>query len=699
MKKYQYYLSLVVALTFVVFFPTLQNGWTNLDDTIYITENPLIRNLSWDHIKRIFSTYQVNGSYNPLVLISWAIDYQFAGLSPEFYHANNLFFHIVVTILVYFFITKLSKNKVIALFTSLLFGIHPMHVEAVAWITARKDLLYAVFFMAGLISYLYYVEKKVKRDKILFITCCFLFFLMALLSKAVAVTFPVVLLLIDYLKQRSNVKEVLFEKVPFLVLSLFFIYHSIQAQERGGALQFREFYSVLDSLSVGFYGYLVYLLKFFIPYKLSALHPYPTPSGTPNPYYFWFAAIPILLIVLFCIYKFKKYRNVVFGLGFFFITLVPVIQVLSFAVSVTADRFTYIPYLGLCFAFVKIVYSVVQQQPQCTVISIVISSIYIVVMGRVAFSYTKVWKNSETVWTRIIKYYPDYFISYVNRGAYRIDQKQYDKATSDCKKALQLNPHYYLAYYNLGFICEKKKEDLRALQYYSEAIQYKEDAFQVYQNRGILLGKLGRYEEALMDFNKSIELKPNSATAYLNRATHYNQLDHCREAIIDVDKAIFFNKYLSQAYFIKGMCLYKMTKKEQALNYFNRALALDPNLADAYTQKGNLYYNSKKYEQASNLYNKAIFFDKDQFEAHINLGIILMNSAKFEVALIHFSEAQRIDSDNYLVYLNRGLGYKLNGNIPKAIEDLETCLRIRPNHKLAFDELQLLKSKLNNKLN
>lgn len=697
MKNQSFLLTLILGITIAVLFPTLQNQWTNLDDTIYIIDNPLVKSLSWENIKKIFTTFQVNGSYNPLVLLSWALDYQFVGLNPQLYHITNLALHLLVTVLVFYFIAKLSKNSYVAFGTSLLFGIHPMHVEAVAWITARKDLLYALFYLLGLLTYLFYLEKSKETNRYKMLVLCFAFFFLALLSKAVAVTFPVILLIIDYFKFRRDVKQLLLEKVLFFVLSALFVYLSIQAQDKGGALQFREFYSILDSLSVGFYGYFTYLIKLIVPYKLSALHPYPTPSGTPNPLYFWWAAVPVLALVLFCIYNFKKSRALVFGFAFFFITLIPVIQVLSFAVSFTADRFTYIPYIGLFFLLSLGIVTVVKKFPKYKKWALGISGIYIIGLGVITFSYSKEWKNSETVWSKIINYYPDYFVSYVNRAAHRIENGRLDEALEDCKIAICLKPDYYLAYYNIGYIYQKKGVYNKAVDYYSQTIDYNKDAYQAYQNRGIMHDKMMNNREALIDFNTSIELKPTDPIAYLNRASHYNQMGEWDDVIKDASKALSLSDEIPQAFYLRGKCFFHKRKFKEGLLDLNKALALAPEMADGYTQRGNLYMTIRQYKKAFTDYKKSIEIDADQFQAHVNLGIILMNTSRFKEALYHYAEAERIDPKNRIVYFNRGLGYKINKQYDKALENFKICLSFRTGDKRAFLEVQSIENILKNK--
>ncbi|ETW97405.1 MAG: hypothetical protein ETSY1_22875 [Candidatus Entotheonella factor] len=223
-----------ILMTLVVMWPTLGNGWTNWDDQFYVLHNPLIRDISIDRIKTIFLTLQVQGIYHPLTLVSYALDYALSGLEPATYHATNLILHILNVGLVFWFIYLLVGSTHIATVTAILFGIHPMHLESVAWISARKDVLYALFFISGLIVYLYYLQSY-KRKLGLYLLC-FLMFLLSLLSKGMAVTFPLLLLCIDFLLKRRLKGVVIWEEVPFLLLSAGFGIIAIIAEQVGAAL-------------------------------------------------------------------------------------------------------------------------------------------------------------------------------------------------------------------------------------------------------------------------------------------------------------------------------------------------------------------------------------------------------------------------------------------------------------------------------
>ena len=691
MSKQNFFLLSVLVLTFVVLIPTLRNGWITLDDPIYILDNPLIKDLSWESIKLMFTTLQVNGSYNPIVLLSWAIDYHFVGLNPGLFHFTNLILHLLVVLLVFFLSLKLSNNKLVAFGTSLLFGIHPMHVEAVAWVTARKDLLYTLFYFSGLIAYFFYQEELKETKKRKWILVCFICFVLALFSKGSALTFPLILWAMDYLKKRKDLKILLLEKIPFLALSVFFAYLSIRAQDEGEALQFREFYSIMDSLSVGFFGYLDYMIKVFYPYKLSALHPYPTPSGVPVPWYFTAAALPVLAITIYCITKIKSNRKLVFGMGFFFISLIPVIQVLSFAISVTADRFTYLPYFGIFFIIACQIVQLIENKHYLKNVTIGFSTLFLIIMSFMTFSYSYTWKNSNTVWSRVIKFYPDYFVAYVNRAFYWVENGYTQKAIEDCNKAILLKPDYYLAYYNKGYAYEVLGDNLKAIKGYSQAIIRKEDFFQAYQNRGVLYAKLNKLDAASKDFETSINLKPKSALAFLNRATLFERKHNYHKAISDASIAILLAPKLNKAYYLRAKCYYNLNKKNKSLSDFSRVIVNDPTMVLAYMKRGVILFESNKFQEALMDFDKVIDLNNEHVEAYLYCSQIMIDQSKFDKALYYLNGAESSQPENEIIHWHRGVIYQKLGDYKTALKVIENGLILHPNSKYLMKEKENMK--------
>src|SRR5215203_314134 len=287
---------LVAALTAVCLWPMLSNEFTNWDDEFYVLNNQLLRGPDW---KGIFSQ-PVLGNYHPLTILSYAFNFSISGLDPFSYLLVNYLFHIVNTLLVFYFIWNISgKNKVIAAFVALAFGIHPMHVESVAWVAERKDVLYTFFFLLSLIQYWIFLTNA-KNKNLLF---CFLFFVLSLLSKPAAIVLPLVLFLLDYWYGQSLKKNIVF-KIPFFALSIIFGIITVSIQS-SSAMAGLSVFSIIDRLFFACYVLMIYFVRFFVPYPLSAFHPFPITNFAGWPIYLSPIFVVVLLVALWFLRKNK----------------------------------------------------------------------------------------------------------------------------------------------------------------------------------------------------------------------------------------------------------------------------------------------------------------------------------------------------------------------------------------------------------
>lgn len=694
-KKHFYLLSSLIV-TIIFLSPNLFNGFLNWDDTAYVINNDLIKDFSFRGIKNIFTTPEVVSTYAPLTLMSWALDYAIDGLNPAVFHFFNLLLHLFVVSLVFYFAKLLSRSVIIAFITAVLFGVHPMHVEVVGWVSARKDLLYTLFFIGALIAYYFYIHKESKYPKHYYYSACLFLFVLSLLSKGTAVILPIVLFLIDYLKARKMNFKLVLEKLPFLLLSIVFVVLSIKMQSVGGAMEDRQFTTLIDSLSVGFYGYLTYLLKAIIPFNLSVYHPYASKLGDLNPWFYYASAIPVLALFTWLMTRLRKNRTLVFGFGFFFITLIPVIQVLPFGTAVTADRYTYLPYFGLFYiASVAIVrlykYSSIFKKliPVCF-------SIFIIILGVISFQYSKTFKNGETLWSNVMNHYPNDFLAYMNRAEYRISKKQYNQAIQDSDRAVIINPDYSRIYYNRSFAYNALNKKNKAFKDLNSAIEKDESYMVAYLNRGLLYGENELMEDAINDFTKVIQLTPKKYYGYFNRATYYYKSGEYAKAIADLNIIIKLDQFLDETYYLRGKIHLQMRDVNNAFKDFSKTLEVNMSFARAHTQRGHLWLDKSNFEQAILDYDKAVLLDKNEVDAFINLGIIYMNTKKYNKAAYNFEKAKNIRPNNFLVYYNKGLLYQLTKKYKQAIVEFDKALKLNPKYipaKQSRDEnIKLLNS-------
>jgi tetratricopeptide (TPR) repeat protein len=612
-----------VVLSFACLSPTLSNGWVNWDDGGYVLSNDLVKQgVSFKTAAEMFTTPELVGSYHPLTLISLAMNYEIGGKSPFGFHLTNLLLHLLNVMLAYWLIFLLCKNMGVAVFVAVLFGIHPMHVESVAWISERKDVLYAFFFLLSLIFYSFYLKNDTSKKWLFYVSCLFLFTL-SLLSKAMAITLPLILPLFDYLHSRKVSAKMFIEKVPFFCLSILFGLTGIAAQQSGNAMDHVGDAPVYQTIFVGSFSLFLYLVKSLIPFQLSAFHPFPFGHISEIPWFFYASILPITAL-LFLIWKLRKSnKTVVFGFLFFIICIAPVLQVLPFGRAMIAERYTYIPYIGLFYLagigllrFWNCRDSFVSKF-RLPVMGLVI--VFFFALGLTSFKRSAVWKNGETLWTDVLKKYPTSYFAYSSLGGYflqkgdlekalanvnqsiglfpfepdtyiergRIYQKQNlpDFAFVDYTKAIEINPTKHVAYLNRSVIFATNYDDLTsALKDLETAISIKPNYVEAHLNRGVIFEKMGRFDEAIEAYKAGIKQSPNQASLYRYRGVAHFATQNLEAAISDFSSAINLNSDYAEAYFLRSKVYFEKGELAKALDDALKAKYLKYQIEEAYLE-------------------------------------------------------------------------------------------------------------------
>ena len=644
--KDKFYLLAILVLTLFVFLPSLQNDFTNYDDQLYVTENPKITSITGD----IF-TEPVAGNYHPITILSLAINYSISGLEPFSYHLVNLLFHLLNTLLVFYFAQMISRDSLeVAAVTALLFGLHPMHVESVAWVSERKDVLYVFFFIAGLITYLKYDQQR----KVTLYAATLILFLLSGASKPAAVVFPLILLLIDYFQERKADLKLFLEKVPFLAGSLIFGFLTIAAQESEAIGSFEQ-YSIGERVMFASYGAVMYLVKLVVPFKMSALHPYPDTSEAMPVIYM---AAPLFLagLVGLVVYSAKRTRVVVFGFLFYLVSIALVLQFISVGRAIIAERYTYLAYIG---PFLILSYGIqyVIQQRSGTFAGLkkgmlAILGVYVVTMAYLTFERTKVWKNSETLWSDVMEAYPDDWFAYVGRGNYYLDNNDLQSAFNDYNKAISLKATVYDPFVARGNLYRRNRQHEKALQDYNQAIALAPNEPASYSDRGSLYFDMGKDELALADFNKALELKSDIPQVHNNIGSV-----HARNG-----------------------------NYEEGLKYFNRSLELNPLFADAYINRAILYTLTNRYDLGQKDYAQYFKLIKNRATADSYYwnGMNDQGLKQHRSAIQNFSKAIQLNTSVGLYFLERSKSYNQLGNKQQALNDAQKARELGANVEAGY---------------
>ncbi len=539
----------ILAVTFLVYTPALQNDLLKTwDDQAYVTQNDLIKSLTPGSIARIFKEDRgLYANYHPLTTLSLAFNHAISGTEPVGYILTNVFIHLLNTLLVFLFILMLPGRKIFAAaVVALLFGIHPMHVESVAWISERKDVLYTLFFLGSLISYLYYLQRN---SDLKWYLLALLLFACSLLSKAMAASLPLVLLLIDYLHGRKWNSRTILEKVPFFLFSIGFGILAMKIQAESNATS-SDLFSLFSRVLHACYGFTVYIVKILVPTGLSAFYPYPYPlvnsawvlNQTP-PILFITLVITvilwILLVILFLKQE-KKSRPYIFGFLFYTVTIAMVLQFIPVGRAIMADRYSYLASIGVFF-IIAFLADHLYTQKKYRVVVVAGILLYSAILAVMTFNQTKVWKNDETLWTNVMEKYPNdnrTILPVANRANYYYMEKRMPEALRDYLVAASFNPNDDAVLEKIGRIYGKEMNKMdSALYYFTRAYEKNKNNFDVLCDLGIVYGIRGDIRKSL-DFSlQAMKINDKDPSLLYNIGISYQSLGEVEKGKEYVAKA------------------------------------------------------------------------------------------------------------------------------------------------------------------
>jgi len=517
-KNSKWIIAAILFIAVIAFSNSIKNDFlTNWDDNTYIINNPQVKDFSWQGIKNIFSNYQI-GNYHPLTMLCYTVEYKLFGLNPKAFHFFNLFFHLLNIILVFQLVLLLSGRFETSIITSTLFAIHPMHVESVAWISETKDVLYSFYFLSTLICYILYLKQGQQKYYIFSL----LLFICSLLSKSAAVILPILLILFDYYLNKPFNKKMFFEKIPFFILSIILGFIALDSQSSSGAIDLAPHYSLFDRLFIANYAVVIYLFKLFSPISLSAMYGYPIKADNLLPIIYYISPVFILSFVLLIIKsKSALKKELIFGSLFFIITISLVLQILPFGRALIAERYTYIPYIGL-FYMVGSFYSLINENKidmkynlksyfQYILVSVVL------IFSIVTWNRNKVWKNGYTLFSDVIEKDPNIGYAYFARAEAKDDMHDYVGAITDFTKSIEFNPSFMDAYLNRGVMKHNLKDNKGAVEDFTKAITISPKNAALYMNRGICKLDLNLGKDACNDFQKAASMKFESANIMIQK--------------------------------------------------------------------------------------------------------------------------------------------------------------------------------------
>lgn len=569
---------ILAILIGIAFLPCLSAQFIYWDDDLHVLNNPLVYRTDFGGIVSIFQTV-VNKTYIPLTILSFNIEHRLFGLNPFVYHLDNLLLHILVCALAYALARRMGLEAMTAFLAALLFGIHPMHVESVAWITERKDVLYSAFYLWGLLEYCRYVRSNNKNALALCICAGFL----SLLAKPMALSFPLVLWIFDWFFKRRLNAGLFLEKIPFL------LFIPIVWQTYALNITAHD-HSFGESILIWLWSFSFYLEKFFLPVGLTPLYTLPYPIAITNPQYL--LAIAVGFATLGTVLRFRSNRWFLFAALYYFVSIFFLLRMSDVAKnlgpSVVADRFMYLPSLGICLWMAHTLNEYIKAHPGNRRFVVRLLVIAILLLSVATSSQCRVWKDDLSLWDHVIGRGEPIALAHNSRGAALSKRGEQTLALQDINKALELNPQYALAYYNRGKIYAGLGENSRAIEDFTTAIKMNPKHEKSFLERGIVQSKQGQLTQALEDFNAALMLDPNDAGAYNNRGIVYKKMGQWEQALKEYDRAIAINPRSAHTYINRGIVWRELKHYDKAFQDMQRAQELGSPSAETYLHEADI---------------------------------------------------------------------------------------------------------------
>ncbi len=659
----------IALVTFLIYLPSLQNGLLNWDDDKYVTNNWFIRHLDLNLLRSAFGFHEAN--WDPLTWVSHAVDYSIWGLNPLGHHLTSIALHAANSALVFFDTLRLiglyrkrdqpapwldgRAALVAAAATGLLFGLHPIHVESVSWVAERKDVLCAMFYLLSLIAYVRYsaaAGASWYRNKSYLL--CLGFFALALLSKPMAVSLPLVLLIIDWypagrIDSMRSLRAAITEKLPFILLSLGASVLTVMAQRAGGAMSLTEAVPLGSRLLVASNALLSYLWKMALPVGLLPFYPYPKSI----PAWYPLSAAAVAAVFVAAAVMGRRHKALVSAFGYYAITLLPALGIVQVGGHEMADRFAYLPgigpmmLLGLLAAFGWSKASALKGGGlSAKAVLLSAAALLAITLGYLTAQQEKLWNNDMTLWSAVVRHSPDSAKAHINLGVAYASEGAWDSAIQQYQSALRLDPDSAKAHTNLGVAYASKGLWDSAVAEYQSALRQNADSYESHYNLGVAYASKGLWDSAIQQYRMALQLNPYSDEAHNNLGVAYRSEGLWDRAISEYQEALRLRPDSHEAHNNLGIAYKSQGLWDKAISEYQSALRLDPGSYKTYNNIGSAYASQGLWDRAIPQYQAALRLNPDFFEAHFNLGAAYASKGLWDGAISEYQAALRLRPDS-----------------------------------------------------
>jgi tetratricopeptide (TPR) repeat protein len=687
--------ALIALVTLAAFEPTLHNQFvTGWDDNRNLLDNPHYRGLGGPQLHWMFTAFHV-GHYMPLTWMTLGLDYVIWGMQPAGYHLTSLLLHAASAVLLYFVAARLlaaalpavAQQSPTALALSaaaaaLVFALHPLRVESVAWATERRDVLSGFFYLSATLTYLAFCQREARRWG--WYATSLALFACALLSKSIAVSLPVVLLILDAYPLRrvgasagwssSRAWRVYFEKLPFFVLAGAMSAVAFQALFQIRNMAPLSQIGLGERLAISAYSLGFYLWKTLAPVQLSPLYEL---TGVINPWaptyllsYLVVGAITALAISL---------RRRVPGLAAawlaYIVILLPVLGIFQNGPQISADRYTYLACVGWALLAAGGLLTWWRRAP--LVAAGLVAGI-LLALGTLTWNQVPVWHEPETLWRHAIAVGPRSPVARNNLGVALASRKKLAEAIIQYQEAARLKPNYAEAHYNWGVTLADQGKLAEAISHYQEALRLRPDYADAHNNWGVALARQGQFAEAVTHFERAVRLRPDHAEAYNNWGLALADQRQFADAIERYQQAIRLKPDYADPHFNWANALASQGRVADAIAQYQEAIRIRPDYAEAHNNWGLALARQGQLAGAIAHYRQAVTIRPGLAEAYNNWGLALASEGQFADAITRYEQAVRIRPDFAQAHYNWSVALAKQGRTSEASERLQQAQRLKP---------------------
>ncbi|MBN2456218.1 MAG: tetratricopeptide repeat protein [Sedimentisphaerales bacterium] len=683
---------LLVVLTFAAYEPVLKNDFINLDDDGYVTKNPHVRaGITTQSVLWAF-TASHRANWHPLTWLSHMLDCELFGLNPRWHHLTSLLFHIVNTLLLFGVLKGMTGAVWRSIFVAAAFAVHPLHVESVAWIAERKDVLSVLFCLITMAAYLRYVRRPSVGS---YLPVVF-FFCLGLMAKFTLVTLPFVLLLLDYWPlerfcwshrrpvkalrpksvkfayQKSSVRHLIGEKIPLLVLAAASSIVTYTVQRAWGSVVATLDKPLSLRIANALVSYLSYITKAIYPNHLAIYYPHPE-SALPV----WQLVICLIVLtgITIGVICLARRRYLMVGWLWYLGTLVPVIGLVQVGLQARADRYTYLPLIGIFIMVVWLAAEITEKWRYQKPAAAVLITILVLMMLSTRNQVMK-WRNSKTLYEHTLACTENNFMIYTSYGTALFDEGRYDEAIENYRMALEIEPGMWIAKRNIGRVLLEQDKVSEAIVCLKQVLPVSQDSPEVYGYLGLAYTKQGEHQLAAESFKRSLKLLPNQVNVLneLGRVLYKN--NRINEAIEYWEKSIglyaeqpAIHNVLGQAYHGKGLFV-------KAADHWTKSLALEPFQPDVKGCLGAVFAKQQKYDKAIECLVETLYEDPDLADVHKNLAALLVHKGNTAKAVKHYIEYLRIEPNQPLIHKTVAELLYRQGDLDGAVTHYNHSLQI-----------------------